>query len=101
MVRRCPTNNIITARMSSEIPSSKLQSLVTFKDTSKAAKIGRYLENNTDCEQYLKFFINHRQENMLNATRLVYEQIRGFIQQKSTRAQLLKTLVRLHRCLRV
>ncbi|KAI6202822.1 hypothetical protein M3Y94_00484500 [Aphelenchoides besseyi] len=77
-----------------EIPSFRWQSLSTFKNTSKAASIARFLKQNTSCLQYLKFFVNFRSENMLKITRLVNDQMRGFVQQKSSKAQFLKTALK-------
>ncbi|KAI6230136.1 hypothetical protein M3Y99_01105600 [Aphelenchoides fujianensis] len=77
-----------------EIPSFKYQVLSTFKSTTKAALIARFLKQNTSCLQYLKFFVNFRSENMLKICRLVNDQMRGFVQQKSSRAQFLKTALK-------
>lgn len=77
-------NNVV------EIPSFRLQNLVTFQDTTKASMIGRYLQKNTNCLQYLQYFVNQRAQHMLRNLRLINDQMRGFVQQKS-RTQFIKT----------
>ncbi|KAI6182793.1 Exocyst complex component 7 [Aphelenchoides bicaudatus] len=53
-----------------------------------------FATRNTNCLQYLKYFVNYRAENMLKTTRLVNDQMRGFIQQKTTKTQFLKTALK-------